>query len=124
MAGLTGSEKDAVAAEPDRAAVEAARAWNAVVVLKGAVTHIAAPHGRVWRHEGGNAGLATSGSGDVLAGIIAGLVARGASVEQAALWAVALHARAGERLAVRFGPIGYLAREIAGEVPALMAALA
>jgi NAD(P)H-hydrate repair Nnr-like enzyme with NAD(P)H-hydrate dehydratase domain len=56
----------------------------------------------------------------VLAGIIAGLIARGASLEQAAAWGVRLHALAGESLAERYGPVGYLARELAAEVPALM----
>ena len=124
MASLTNGDKDEIAAEPVQAALDGARAWNAVVALKGAITHIAAPDGRVWRHEGGNSGLATSGSGDVLSGIIAGLIARGASLEQASAWGVALHARAGCRLTERHGPIGYLARELAGEIPALMAALA
>ena len=120
MAHLSGIDKEAVFANPCNAARAAALRWNAVVALKGATTFIAAPDGRVWRHDGGNSGLAISGSGDVLSGIITGLAARGASLEQASAWGVALHARAGERLAARFGPLGYLAREIAGEVPALM----
>jgi hydroxyethylthiazole kinase-like uncharacterized protein yjeF len=123
MAGLTGARKEAVEANPRAAALEAAHAWNAVVALKGAVTHIAAPDGRVWRHEGGNAGLGTAGSGDVLSGIISGLMARGAPLEQACAWGVALHALAGVRLAGRCGTLGYLAREIPGEVPAIMDAL-
>ena len=123
MAKLTGLDKKEILADCLSTARDAARKWNAVVALKGAVTHIAAPDGRIWRHDRGNFGLATSGSGDVLAGIIAGLIARGAGLEQAAAWGIALHARAGERLAERLGPIGYLAREIAAEVPALMATL-
>jgi NAD(P)H-hydrate repair Nnr-like enzyme with NAD(P)H-hydrate dehydratase domain len=91
-----------------------------VVALKGARTVIATPRGERWQHEGGNVGLATSGSGDVLAGIIAGLAARGAELAQAASWGVVLHAQAGERLAARLGRIGYLARELADEVPALL----
>ena len=79
--------------------------------------------GRQWCHAGGNTGLAISGSGDVLAGLIAGLAARGAPLEQAAAWGVALHAMAGEQLALRHGPLGYLAREISAEVPALLRAL-
>ncbi|HKQ99795.1 MAG TPA: NAD(P)H-hydrate dehydratase, partial [Pyrinomonadaceae bacterium] len=67
--------------------------------------------------------LATSGSGDVLAGIIAGLAARGATPSQAAAWGVHLHARAGEELAKRMGRLGYLARELPDEVPTLMAKL-
>lgn len=120
MAHLTGLDKEAVAAAPAQAARQAAQRWNAVVALKGAATFIAAPDGRLWRHEGGNVGLATSGSGDALAGIIGGLAARGAALEQACVWGVALHARAGEQLAARMGPLGYLAREIAQQVPALM----
>jgi ADP-dependent NAD(P)H-hydrate dehydratase len=120
MAHLTGIDKDAIQAEPDRHAIEAAQRWNAVVALKGARTVIVAPGGERWQHEGGNVGLATSGSGDVLAGIIAGLAARGADLAQAASWGVALHARAGERLAARLGTIGYLARELPDEIPALL----
>ena len=123
MASLTRGDKATIIEEPRRAALEAARTWNAVVALKGAITYIAAPDGRVWRNRAGNPGLATSGSGDVLAGIMAGLAARGAPLEQASAWAVALHARAGDRLAQRIGPLGYLARELPGEVPGLMAEL-
>ena len=53
-----------------------------------------------------------------------GLAARGAALEQAACWGVALHARAGERLAERMGVLGYLAREIADEIPALLESVA
>jgi hydroxyethylthiazole kinase-like uncharacterized protein yjeF len=120
MAHLTGIAKESVAAEPAELAQHAASAWNAVVALKGAVTCIAAPGGARWRHDGGNIGLAVSGSGDVLAGIIAGCAARGAPLDQATCWGVVLHARAGERLAARLGPLGYLAREIANEIPALL----
>ncbi len=123
MAHLAALDKDSVLADPFDAASHAAQRWNALVALKGAVTFIAAPDGQAWRHEGGNIGLATSGSGDALAGIIAGLAARGATLQQACAWGVALHARAGERLAQRFGPLGYRAGEIAAEVPALMHAL-
>jgi ADP-dependent NAD(P)H-hydrate dehydratase len=123
MAHLTGEDKDAILADPVGAALAAARRWNAVVALKGATTVIALPDGRLWRHEGGNIGLAVSGSGDTLSGVIAGLAARGAPLEQASAWGVALHARAGERLAARFGTLGYLAREIAAEIPPLMQSL-
>jgi hydroxyethylthiazole kinase-like uncharacterized protein yjeF len=115
MARLQGCAKEDVAGDASTA-VDGALAWNAVVVLKGAATSIASPDGRLWRHDAGQPGLATSGSGDVLAGLFAGLAARGASLEQAAAWGVVLHALAGARL----GPLGYLARELAGEVPALM----
>ncbi|HSV84102.1 MAG TPA: NAD(P)H-hydrate dehydratase [Ramlibacter sp.] len=125
MAHLTGLEKDAIRQRPLELALRQAAQWGAVVALKGAVTHIADPlHGRAWRHASRTPGLGTSGSGDVLAGLIAGLAARGATPAQAAVWGVTLHARAGDRMAERTGRLGYLARELAGEVPALMDALA
>jgi NAD(P)H-hydrate repair Nnr-like enzyme with NAD(P)H-hydrate dehydratase domain len=62
-------------------------------------------------------GLATSGSGDTLAGIVTGLAARGASAAQAAVWGVYVHGAAGNQLARRMGRVGYLARELLDEVP-------
>ena len=124
MAHLTGIDKNDIVSGPDARALASAAAWNAVVALKGARTVIASPRGEMWQHEGGNVGLAISGSGDTLAGIIAGLAARGATLEQAACWGVALHARAGERLAARMGVLGYLAREIPDEIPALLESVA
>jgi len=123
MAHLSQLDKDQILADPLAAALEAARRWNAVVAVKGASTAIATPDGRAWLHEGGNTGLATSGSGDTLAGAIGGLAARGATLEQACAWGVLLHAQAGERLARRLGPVGYLAREIAQEMVTVLAAL-
>lgn len=120
MAHLTGMAKDDIVADPLQAALEAAALWNAVVALKGACTYIATPSGQWWQHEGGNVGLATSGSGDTLAGVITGLAARGAPLEQACAWGVALHAAAGVALAERLGSLGYLARELPAEIPALM----
>ncbi len=124
MAQLTGLSKDAICADPERHAREAAVRLNAIVALKGACTFVAAPDGRCWRHQGDNPGLGTSGSGDTLAGIITGLAARGAELTQAAVWGVALHAAAGRVLAQRQGPIGYLASELAAEIPRLMHRLA
>jgi NAD(P)H-hydrate repair Nnr-like enzyme with NAD(P)H-hydrate dehydratase domain len=78
---------------------------------------IAAPDGRRWSVPAGHAGLGTSGSGDVLAGAIGGLLARGADLAQAACWGTYLHATAGDRLAARVGRLGFLARELADELP-------
>ncbi|WP_395398819.1 NAD(P)H-hydrate dehydratase [Arthrobacter sp. UC242_113] len=77
-----------------------------------------------WEITTGYGGLGTSGSGDILAGAIAGLRARGTSDAQAACWGTHLHAAAGDRLASRVGSLGYLARELAGELPPLMMELA
>ena len=71
-------------------------------------------------YAGGGVGLATGGSGDVLAGIAAGLAARGAEPLAATLWAVWLHGEAGRRCAEQIGPLGFLARELLAHVPALM----
>ena len=65
-------------------------------------------------------GRATGGSGDVLTGIIAGLCARGMPAWEATCWGVWLHGEAGRRLAERLGMMGFLARELPGEVPSLM----
>jgi hydroxyethylthiazole kinase-like uncharacterized protein yjeF len=124
MAGLTGLDKEAVSADQEGVAAAAAQRWQALVALKGALTIIAAPDGRRWAHRGGNGGLAISGSGDVLAGLMTGLAARGAAPEQAAVWGVALHALAGEQLALAHGPLGYLARELSTPIPALLRVLA
>ena len=123
MAHLSGLSKETINADPLRVAREAAARWNACVVLKGPTTYLALPDGTAWRFDGGTAGLATSGSGDTLAGLIGGLAARGAPPLQAAAWGVLLHAHAGHALRKRQGPLGYLARELSGEVPALMAQL-
>ena len=123
MAHLLGVSKEEVLADPLGAARDAARRWNGVVALKGATTLIATPGADCWGHEGGHPGLATSGAGDVLAGLIAGLAARQAPLEQACAWGVVLHARAGAALAQRLGPLGFLARELAAEIPSLVSRL-
>jgi NAD(P)H-hydrate repair Nnr-like enzyme with NAD(P)H-hydrate dehydratase domain len=95
-----------------------------VVIMKGACSRIVTPEGEAWASDHGNIGLATSGSGDVLSGIIAGLLARGATPLQAAIWGVWVHGEAGHRLARAQGPVGYLARELPAEVPRILADLA
>jgi len=91
--------------------------YGAVVACQGLVAH---PDGRLWENGTGTGGLATSGSGDVLAGAIVGLCARGADPEQAAAWATYAHAAAGDRLAVRIGPLGFLASELLDELPRVL----
>ncbi|WP_064445779.1 NAD(P)H-hydrate dehydratase [Micromonospora sp. NBRC 110037] len=98
----------------DAEAVELAGRYDAVVSLYG---HIATPDGRAWREESGDAGLGTSGSGDVRAGLLAGLLSRGADPAQAACWAAFAHAVSGQRLVPRYGRIGFLARELLDEIP-------
>jgi hydroxyethylthiazole kinase-like uncharacterized protein yjeF len=121
MATLWGCDIDEVTANPLALAKKAAHQLGVVLVLKGARTFIVAPDGTAFQNTAGNAGLATAGSGDTLAGLIAGLAARGATPTQAAVWGVYLHAKAGEACARSYGPLGYLARELAAEVPRLLA---
>jgi len=120
MAMLWGVPKDEVQAAPLDIARDAAARLGAIVVLKGAVTVVAAPDGTTFHNTAGNSGLGTSGSGDALSGVIAGLCARGADPLRAAIWGVYLHARAGDALARRVGHHGYLARELLPEIPSLL----
>ena len=98
----------------------AADRYRSIVLVKGVTSHVVCPDGHFWTYEGGAPGLGVSGSGDVLAGIVGGLLARGAEPLNALLWAVWLHGEAGAQLAKKIGPIGFLAREIADEIPALL----
>lgn len=117
MAKLMDLEEDEVKRRAPQVAAACAARFHAVVALKGSETHIASPGGEVWRNSCGVAGLGVSGSGDVLAGVIGGLLARGADPATAANWGVYLHAQAGRRLSSTVGPRGFLARELLGALP-------
>ncbi len=114
---LAANGADAALAKPERAARAAARS-GAVVILKGADTVIAAPDGRAAIADNAPADLATAGSGDVLAGIVGGLLARGLPGYEAACAAVWMHGEAGRRA----GP-GLIAEDLAGRLPAILAEL-
>jgi ADP-dependent NAD(P)H-hydrate dehydratase len=101
--------------------LEITRQYRAVVCCYGVV---AAPTGDLWVVGTGGPGLGTSGSGDVLAGAIAGLCARGATPEQAAVWASYIHVAVGDRLAEAVAPLGYIASDMLGELPGALAAVA
>jgi ADP-dependent NAD(P)H-hydrate dehydratase len=99
---------------------EIARTYGAVVSCQ---TVVADPDGRCWRTGVGQVGLATSGSGDVLAGAVAGLLARGTDPAQAVCWASHTHAAAGDRLAASVGRLGFLAGELLAELPRVLVEL-
>jgi ADP-dependent NAD(P)H-hydrate dehydratase len=120
LASLLGCDEDEVEADPIGAGRRAAERYGAHVLVKGVVSHVVALDGRLWTHRGGAPGLGASGSGDTLAGIVGGLQARGADGLTALLWGVLLHGEAGAALAERNGPVGFLAREIPGALPALL----
>jgi len=120
MASLLGLDRHEVEKAAPVIAQQAARRFGATVVLKGAQSWIAQAHGGLFRFSGGSVGLGTSGSGDTLAGIIAGLAARGASPGTAAAWGVWAHGAAGRKLAQKMAKVGFLARELLAEVPAFV----
>lgn len=120
MAALLGCEKEIVEADPVGCGLKCAERYGAVTLVKGATSHVVHPDGRVWVYRGGAPGLGVSGSGDALAGIAGGVLARGAGPLTALLWAVLLHGEAGEELSRKVAPVGFLAREIPDEIPPLL----
>ncbi|MBN1935203.1 MAG: NAD(P)H-hydrate dehydratase, partial [Anaerolineae bacterium] len=103
----------------DRIAVASAKAteWGQIVVLKGAHTVIAAPDGRITVLPFANSGLATAGTGDVLAGCIVGLLAQGLATFDAAVCGTYLHGLAGHKVAQKLGPAGMVAGDLLPELP-------
>jgi NAD(P)H-hydrate repair Nnr-like enzyme with NAD(P)H-hydrate dehydratase domain len=120
LAQVLGIPDRQVTDDPSGAVHRLVAATGAVVLLGAEEKLVAEPSGRTWTVTAGGAGLATAGSGDVQAGLVAGLLARGAEPAQAAVWAAWLHATAGDRLAGGVGRFGFLARELPAEVPALL----
>jgi len=121
MSGLRGTSIDEIQSNRVAAALDGARRWGAVVVLKGARTVIALPDGTAWINATGNPGMSTGGSGDVLTGTIAGLLGQRLSPEDAAVCGVYLHGLAGEIAAERIAPIGYFPTELQDLLPAARA---
>lgn len=120
LATLLDCDSKLIEDDPIGCGVRAAKLYCSVVLVKGVTSHVVTPKGECWTYDGGAPGLGVSGSGDVLAGIVGGLLARGAEALNALLWSVWLHGEAGARLAKKIGPIGFLAREIADEIPGLL----
>ncbi|MEG2814279.1 MAG: ADP/ATP-dependent (S)-NAD(P)H-hydrate dehydratase, partial [Oscillospiraceae bacterium] len=90
---------------------------NVVVVLKCHRTIIATPDGEIFQNTTGNAGLAKGGSGDVLAGMIAGLMAQGLDAKDAAICGVYLHGLCADRLDKKMSQYSFLARDLIEEIP-------
>lgn len=120
MSRLTGLTVTEITAEPVKTASGFARAHGVTVLLKGARSVIASPCGRVYINTSGCAAMAKAGSGDVLAGVIAGLTAQGMEVFYAAALGAYLHGRAGEIAAAHLSVYGVNARDIANALPEAM----
>lgn len=120
MARLTGLAMDEIRRERLKAAREAATLWGKTVVLKGAYTLVASPDGGVKISPIANPGLASAGTGDVLSGAIAGLLAQGLPHTAAAACGVYLHGMAGELVKAKLGDAGMVASDL---LPALPRAL-
>jgi hydroxyethylthiazole kinase-like uncharacterized protein yjeF len=121
-----GSDGDVSADDDARraAALAAAQAWGQVVVLKGAKTVIAEPDGTVTVAPFENPALATGGTGDVLSGVIGGLLAQGMQPGPAARLGVYLHGTAGDVIRERLGDAGLLASDLPDAVPLVRKRLA
>lgn len=119
---LTGRSEEEIGADPTRAAGLVAQAYRAIILLKSQETVLAAPDEAPLVFQGGCVGLATGGSGDVLAGLIGGLAARGAPPREACAWGTYVHGLAGERLSRDVGAVGFLARELLPLIPQLIEA--
>lgn len=117
MGRLCGLETSEVVESAPELAVEKSRDWNCTVILKGPQTWIGTPGGDLYAMLDANSALATAGTGDVLAGILAGMLAQGADESRAARSAVLIHSLAGRRCSQELGPAGTLASDLLNHVP-------
>ncbi|HET7690588.1 MAG TPA: NAD(P)H-hydrate dehydratase [Nocardioidaceae bacterium] len=121
LAHIVSTSAQQAAEESEQLSADLARETGCVVVCGGRQKVVATPEGGRYVVRGGGPGLAVSGSGDVLAGLVSGLYARCEEPSQAAVWAAWLHARAGDELARTVGEVGFLARELPRETLRLLA---
>lgn len=123
MARLTGRSVKDIQLDRIGCARSFAKAYQVHIVLKGAGTVIAHPDGHVYVNPTGNSGMASGGMGDVLTGLIAGLITQGHTPEQATHIAVFLHGMAADDLAETNGPVGFLASEVMNRIPETLSKL-
>lgn len=117
MARLLHSTPKAVNSNSENTAIDFAKKFGVVTVLKGAGTIIASPDGEVYINHTGNSGMATGGSGDILSGIIGSLLAQGASPINAAAAGVFLHGTIGDLAAEKLGKISMLPTDMIDMIP-------
>lgn len=117
MARLLHSTPKTVNSNRENTAIDFAKKFGVVTVLKGAGTIIASPDGEVYINHTGNSGMATGGSGDVLSGIIGSLLAQGAAPINAAAAGVFLHGTIGDLAAEKLGKISMLPTDMIDMIP-------
>ena len=117
MARLIGGSVEVLEQDRIGIAQRFAETHNLTLVLKGAPTVVARGNGEVWINSTGNAGMATGGMGDVLTGLIAGLMAQKVSPFDAAVLGVYLHGLAGNIVAESIGMHGLMAGDVLNQVP-------
>jgi NAD(P)H-hydrate repair Nnr-like enzyme with NAD(P)H-hydrate dehydratase domain len=121
---LLRTRREVVDDDPGRAVRQAVACFQTSVAIRGSTTWMGGPGRGLYVERAGHPALGTSGSGDVLVGIVAALAARGADPLGAVLWGVHTHARCGEALAARHGGLGLLARDLLEQVPPTLNELA
>ncbi|MBI3602190.1 MAG: NAD(P)H-hydrate dehydratase [Candidatus Omnitrophica bacterium] len=112
MARLTGKTVAEVEGNRKKIALDFARRWQCVIVLKGHRTVIASPDGKTAVNSTGNVGMATAGSGDVLTGMIAAFLAQGMSPFEAARWGAYVHGQAGDKAAKAKSKVSLIASDM------------
>ncbi|MDD5094886.1 MAG: NAD(P)H-hydrate dehydratase [Dehalococcoidia bacterium] len=117
MSRLTGMSIAEIQNDRLTTALKASKSWGQTVVLKGAHTVIASPDGKTRISGAANPGLASAGTGDVLAGAIAGMMAQGLQLFDAATCGVYLHAAAGELVKAELGDAGMIASDLLPKLP-------
>ncbi|UCC17024.1 MAG: NAD(P)H-hydrate dehydratase [Dehalococcoidales bacterium] len=120
MSRLTEGQVNEIQQDRLNAAEEAAQKWNQTVVLKGAYSVIASPGKPSVINPAANPGLASAGTGDVLAGVIAGLLGQGLTFGDAASCGVYVHGEAGENVREKLGDTGMIASDLLPELPVVI----
>ncbi len=117
MARMTGFALEDILDRPIEAASRVANEYGCIVLLKGAASIVAEPKGRIYINTSGNSGMAKGGSGDVLTGMIASLLAQGYPPYEAAVLGCFIHGRAGDEAARKLGETGMIAGDIIESIP-------
>ncbi len=120
LSRLTGKSAGEIRKNRKDIALEVAREYNIVLVLKGHQTVVAAPDGSVYINDTGNPGMASGGVGDVLTGVIVGFIAQGADGFNAAILGVYFHGLAGDMAAKNKGNLGLIATDLLDKLPRVL----